>query len=88
MVHAQTKQTDLHSCMIEKDETILSGERLVSYTTLKDQMFTLSKEWIQSLKLLVGSKLLVGRGSGLGPGFIAKGPIYTEALKHKSMLLY
>ena len=29
-----------------------------------------------------GDRLLVVRGSGLALGFIAKGPIYQEALKH------
>ena len=35
-----------------------------------------------------GKNLLVGRGSGLVAGFIAKGPIYEEALKHQEIQIY
>ena len=47
-----------------------------------------SVEWLDCLGLNAGSKLLVGRGSRLGPAFIAGGPIYIEALKHNGVTEY
>jgi len=35
-----------------------------------------------AFKVKINDNLLVGRGSGLALGFIAKGPIYEEAKKH------
>jgi len=48
----------------------------------------LSKEIVGLFQLQTGNKLLVGRGSGLGPACIAKGPIYREALKHEDLLIF
>jgi len=35
-----------------------------------------------------GERLLVGRGSGLALGFIPRGPIYEEALKHPEIEVF
>lgn len=65
-------------------DIIRSGTRFISWTRCdEEKSFCLSNELIDLLGLKIGSKLLVVRGSGLGPGFIAKGPIFNEALKHK-----
>jgi hypothetical protein len=70
-------------------KVIKSGTRLITWTILDDDKnFWLSNELIDSLGLQIGSKLLVGRGSGLGPAFIARGRIYDEALKHKNLHEY
>jgi hypothetical protein len=72
-----------------KSEIIKSGGRLISWTVLdKGKNFYLSDELMDLLGLQTGSKLLVGRGSGRGPAFIAKGPIYEKAMKHKYLLVY
>ncbi|MBN1181082.1 MAG: hypothetical protein JXB49_02265 [Bacteroidales bacterium] len=66
---------------------IRSGDRLISWTFIdKDKYFRLSDGLMDSLNLKTGDKLLVGRGSGLGPAFIRKGTIYNEAIKHKDIL--
>ncbi|MBN2214198.1 MAG: hypothetical protein JW723_08135 [Bacteroidales bacterium] len=66
-----------------------SGERIVTWTCLdKEKYFRLSDEFIAIMNLRTGSKLLVVRGSGIGPGFIAKGFIYHEALKHQDIQEY
>jgi len=79
------KETD--SFIKDKLEIIKFGNRLISWTSLdKEKYFRLSKELVESFNLKIGCKLLVGRGSGLGPAFIAKGTIYNEALKHKDLL--
>lgn len=55
-------------------EIIKQGERLVSWTSLeKNNYFKLSNELFHLLNLNIGDRLLVGRGSGLGPAFISKG---------------
>jgi hypothetical protein len=67
-------------------ELIKHAERLISWTSLEDEKyFRLSNEFLYALKIKTGYRLLVGRGSSLGPAFIAKGTIYEEALKHDLM---
>ena len=79
------KETNLFTT--KKLEIIKQGERVISWTLLdKDRYFRLSIELASILKISVGDRLLVGRGSGLGPAFIAKGTIYKEALRHKDLL--
>lgn len=78
---------DSNSFKTNELEIIKLGVRLVSWTFLeKEKYFRLSIELVSALSLNIGEKLLVGRGSGLGPAFIAKGTIYKEALKHKDLL--
>ena len=73
----------------ERLEIVRSGKRLISWTYLdKEKYFMLSKELVASLGLEIGRRLLVGRGSGMGPAFINKGIIYNEALKHKDLMEY
>jgi hypothetical protein len=76
-----------NSFTTDKLEIIKLGERVISWTSIdKERYFRLSIELISLLNINIGDKLLVGRGSGLGPAFIAKGTIYKEALKHKDLL--
>jgi hypothetical protein len=73
----------------ERLEMVKSGKRLISWTYLdKEKYFMLSKELVDSLDLETGCRLLVGRGSGMGPAFISKGIIFNEALKHRDLLEY
>jgi hypothetical protein len=70
-------------------EIVRSGNRIISWTSVdKDKYFMLSNELVTSLDLEIGCRLLVGRGSGMGPAFISKGTIVNEALKHKDLLEY
>lgn len=65
-------------------EIVKSGDRLICWTYLnKEKYFSLSDELISLLNLKTGDKLLVVRGSGIGPGFVARGIIYNEALNRK-----
>ncbi len=81
------KETDSFTTGIFK--IVRFANRLISWTTLdKDKYFRLSGKLIDLLDLKTGNRLLVGRGSGLGPAFITKGTIYNEALKHKDLLYY
>jgi len=72
-----------------KFEVLKSGSRLLGWTILdREKYFNLSNEWLDMLALQTGTRLLVGRGSGLGPAFIARGPIYHEALKHNGLPVF
>jgi len=73
----------------QRSEIIEVGDRLICWTILDEKkIICLSNELIDSLGLKIGSKLLVVRGSGPGPAFIARGPIYEEALKHDDLPAY
>jgi hypothetical protein len=62
------------------------GNSLISWTYLDtDRSFRISSELTDLLDLKAGDRLLVGRGSGLGPSFIGKGKIFKEALLHKEL---
>jgi len=78
---------EINSFTADRLEIVKYGKRLISWTSLdKKNYFELSNELINLLNIKIGCRLLVGRGSGLGPAFIAKGTIYNEALKHKDIL--
>lgn len=56
---------------------------------LKEQnIIKLNVEILNEFGVNKNTKLLAVRGSGLGLGLIAKGPIYDEALKHQYLPLY
>jgi hypothetical protein len=60
-----------------------AGNRTISLVMVDhEKNLCVSAELLHILGLKTGDKLLVGRGSGLGPAFIARGQIYAEALKH------
>ena len=72
-----------HAMLSSGSQQIVSGGKVVSFITLDDDLsFRLPDELIETLGLTVGSKLLAGRGSGLGLAFIARGRICEEALGH------
>lgn len=80
---------ETNSFTIDKLEIIKQGDRMISWTSLdKERYFRLSIKLISILNIKIGDKLLVGRGSGLGPAYIAKGTIFQEALEHKDLLEY
>ncbi len=65
---------------------IYRNTRLICWTTLDENNYVhLSDDICSELLLKTGDKLLVARGSGLGPSFLIKGPIYDEALRHKNI---
>jgi hypothetical protein len=78
------KESDSFST--EKLEILRSGKRFITWTCLdKEKYFTLSDKLADLLNIRINDKLLVARGSGVGPAFIARGRIYDEALKHKNI---
>jgi len=82
-------QSESGTFSIPRFTIITSGRKLIYWSVLEDEKsFRLSNEYLELSGLRTGSKLLVGRGSGLGPAFIEKGTIYVEALKHKNIVEY
>jgi hypothetical protein len=80
---------ETNSFAINRLEINKQGERVVSWTYLDHEKYIrLSPEILSSLHLNTGDRLLVGRGSGLGPAFIAEGTIFEEALRHKTLVEY
>ncbi len=78
------KESDSFST--EKLKILKSGERIITWTCVdKEKYFALSDKLIDLLNIRINDKLLVARGSGVGPTFIARGRIYNEALKHKNI---
>ena len=67
-------------------DIFVTNGRLMCRTLLDENKYiVLSEKICDRLNLRTGDYLLVGRGSGLGPAFIAKGPIYSEAEKHDNI---
>ena len=60
------------------------GTRKVLGTAILDERgcATIPRVILDRLGIQSNAKLLVVRGSGLALGFVAKGPIYEEALRH------
>ncbi|MFX1493567.1 MAG: hypothetical protein ACFFBZ_04730 [Promethearchaeota archaeon] len=51
-------------------------------TIYKSGIIEIPQKTLRAFNIKLNDNLLVGRGSGLALGFIAKGPIYEEAKKH------
>ncbi|MEW6242308.1 MAG: hypothetical protein AB1564_16015 [Chloroflexota bacterium] len=70
-------------------QEVLSRSPILSRTWAKG---TLTRRGMASLPQAVdvqpGERLLVARGSGLALGFLQRGPIYEEALKHPELEIF
>ena len=72
-----------------ENEMIDFNKRIICWLKLySDGSFQLNQQLITGLSLGNSGKLVVVRGSGLGPGFIAKGPIFNEAAKHPELQVF
>ena len=54
----------------------------------KNGIIKVPQKTLIAFKVKINENLLVGRGSGLALGFIAKGPIFEEAKKHPEIPHY
>lgn len=73
----------------EEGKIYFFKKRAVSWIKLnKNGSFRLSQEQVEQLNLKSCLRLVVARGSGLGVGFIAKGPIFEEAAKHSELNIF
>jgi hypothetical protein len=65
-----------------------SKGRIFYVTRYKDEKTSLTGEALEAFEVKKGDRLLAVRGSGLGPSFLAKGPIKDESLKHPELAQY
>ncbi|MFW9945392.1 MAG: hypothetical protein ACFFDX_01040 [Candidatus Odinarchaeota archaeon] len=54
-------------------------------TIYKSGIIEIPQKTLRAFNIKLNDNLLVGRGSGLALGFIAKGPIYEEAKNHSEI---
>ncbi len=74
---------------LEMNKIVFKGARWFCWTGIdKEKYFKISSELIELIGVKKGDKLLVGRGSGIGPAFISKGLIVNEAKKHTELICY
>lgn len=63
--------------------------RIISWIELNGKAtFHLNQSLAAKLGIGIAEKLVVVRGSNLGPGFIARGPIYDEAMIHSELNIF
>ena len=87
--NALKKLSDLYHFRSPEGEVMKNGERIYSWVKLcGNRSILLSESILKNFSVDKSSKLLVVRGSGLALGFISKGPIFEEALKHSDLKLY
>ena len=77
--------TDFH---IPAGTAIKYQNRTYSWVLMKENYFTLPPDTLALFGIKSGNRLLVVRGSGLALGFIVRGPIVEEALKHPAVAEY
>lgn len=72
-----------------KDITISIGNRTYYWSKInEDGYLILEKDFLKYYDIENIGKLLVGRGSGLAIGFIARGRIFQEALNHPELEIF
>jgi hypothetical protein len=65
------------------------SSRMVVWIPLnKEGRFLLTPELARVLGLEVNHKLVVVKGGYIGPGFVARGPIYEEAMCHPKLKIF
>ena len=72
--------------LLKKANKKMKGEKLkeLGRSTFNERYTILPEE----LDYKSGDRLLTVRGSGFALGFIAKGPVYNEALRHPELATY
>lgn len=80
---------ELMTYQIPEFQVVTDHGRLYCWTTIgKGGSITVTPSTLSRYGLKTGDLIIVGRGSGLAIGFIAKGPIFEEAMKHPELELF
>ena len=80
---------DLKRNDFPKNQIIKSGKRKICWVLIDENCsISLSNDVLNQFDTRIGQKILAARGSGLGLSFIAKGPIYKEALIHEELGIF
>lgn len=67
---------------IPEGQTVYCGAKTCCWVALHDASFRMPEQTLQRYGVAPGSRLLVVRGSGIGPTFIVRGRIVEEARQH------
>jgi hypothetical protein len=70
---------------LPEGETVQIGPRFYCRVEIREGRFSLPLNTLEKYGIQKGSTLLTVRGSNVGLGFIAKGPIIEEAKKHHGL---
>jgi bifunctional DNA-binding transcriptional regulator/antitoxin component of YhaV-PrlF toxin-antitoxin module len=62
--------------------------RLFSWVEMRDSVIQVPAETLQRYGVYIGDRLLVIRGSDLGPAFAVRGLIIEEAKKHQGLAVF
>ncbi len=62
--------------------------RLFSWVEMRESVIQVSAETLQRYGVRIGDRLLVIRGSDLGPAFTVRGLIIEEAKKHQDLVVF
>ena len=83
------KFPELSTFQAEKGRAIKNGEKMFCWTRIeKDGNIILPIETLKEYEVNPGDQLLSVRGSRLALGFVVRGPIIEEALKHPELELF
>jgi hypothetical protein len=83
------KLPELRKSGFPGDGVLHEGNRVFHRTNIETGgSITLAETILAEYGVKTGDRLLVVRGSGLGPGFIVRGPIVEEALKHPELEVF
>ena len=70
-------------CKIPTNKGIFYKNRYYCWTTIKEEDYIiLLNETLKIYRIIIPTKVLAVRGSGLGLAFLSRGSIYQEALQH------
>ena len=79
----------LSTFQLSQDKPIKYKNRFFTWSEIsQDGTICLSKQTLKFFGIQPGDVVLSVRGSGLGVGFIVKGPIIKEAENHKELKVY
>lgn len=76
---------ELKEFSVPEGTVFISKGKLFSWIQMKMGCITVPFRTLERYEIKIGDKLLTVRGSGLALGFIVKGPIVAEAVKHPEL---
>jgi bifunctional DNA-binding transcriptional regulator/antitoxin component of YhaV-PrlF toxin-antitoxin module len=80
---------ELKNFQIPKGKIIRNRDRSFCWTLIEEGGYIfLPIDTLKEYGIKIGDKILSGRGSNLAIGFIVKGPIIEEALKHPELKIF
>jgi bifunctional DNA-binding transcriptional regulator/antitoxin component of YhaV-PrlF toxin-antitoxin module len=79
---------ELKEFRIAEGEVIVNRGKAYCWAQLRHSSIKISPRTLEHYGIKIGDQLLVIRGSGLAIGFVVRGPIVEEALKHDELEVF